>query len=89
MEWAQGAAAMFEKQPAREKRRLLDFVLSNCSWKGGELTTEYRQPFDMLAVAVQAQDKAIAASVGIPAKTIIGSPAWIRPAAPKAAVLPA
>jgi len=29
---------------------LLDFVLSNSTWKGGELTAEFRQPFDMLYV---------------------------------------
>jgi len=29
--------------------RLLNFLLSNCSWKGGELTAVFRQPFDMLA----------------------------------------
>ena len=39
-------------EPAGEKRRLLDFVLSNCSWKDGELTPTYRQPFDLLAVTV-------------------------------------
>ena len=32
-----------------QKRRLLGFVLSNCTWKGGELTATYRQPFDLLA----------------------------------------
>jgi hypothetical protein len=42
---------LFAKQPAEEKRRLLDFVVPNCSWKGGTLTPEFRQPFDMLAVA--------------------------------------
>src|SRR4051794_27818718 len=45
------SALVFGKQPAEEKRRLLDFVVSNCSWKGGKLTPEFRQPFDMLAVA--------------------------------------
>lgn len=42
---------MFVKQEPREKRRLLDFVLSNSTWKGGELTPVYRQPFDMIADA--------------------------------------
>ena len=40
---------LFEKQPASEKRRLLEFVLSNSFWANGELTPEFRQPFDMLA----------------------------------------
>ncbi len=43
---------LFENQPPSEKRKLLDFVVSNCTWKGGELTATYRQPFDVLAVAV-------------------------------------
>jgi hypothetical protein len=38
-----------------EKRKLLDFVLSNCSWKGGKLAAKYRQPFDILAVAVASE----------------------------------
>ena len=49
LELARNARPLFEKQEAREKRRLLDFLVSNCSWKGGQLTTEFRQPFDALA----------------------------------------
>ena len=30
-------------------RRLLRFVLSNCTWKDSKLTVGYRQPFDLLA----------------------------------------
>lgn len=59
LELAQGAQALFEKQPALEKRKLLDFLLSNCTWKGGELTVQFRRPFDMLAVVAQAQQTAI------------------------------
>ncbi len=39
---------MFRTQPSNQKRRLLGFVLSNCTWKGGELTATYRQPFDFV-----------------------------------------
>ena len=52
IELSQRLHSMFVKQPAHEKRRLLDFVVSNCSWKDGLLTPTFRQPFDMLAVAV-------------------------------------
>jgi hypothetical protein len=38
LELAQKAHRLFENQPANEKRKLLDFVVSNCSWRGGELT---------------------------------------------------
>ena len=54
LELAQRAAELFEKQESREKRRLLNFVLSNCSWKDGELTPEFRQPFEMIAVEATA-----------------------------------
>jgi site-specific DNA recombinase len=49
LELARNAQRLFEKQESREKRRLLDFIVSNCSWKGGELTATLRQPFDLLA----------------------------------------
>ena len=49
LELANRAGDLFERQDAREKRRLLQFVLSNCSWKGGVLTPAFRQPFDILA----------------------------------------
>jgi hypothetical protein len=49
LELAQSAQRLFEKQEAREKRRLLDFVVSNCTWKDGELAITFRQPFDLLA----------------------------------------
>jgi hypothetical protein len=43
--------AKFESQPPSEKRKLLDFVLSNCCWKDGQLEAKYRQPFDLIASA--------------------------------------
>ena len=49
LELARNAQRLFEKQEPREKRRLLNFLVSNCSWKGGELTADLRQPFDLLA----------------------------------------
>lgn len=54
LELASRAVELFEKQPAGEKRRLLDFVLSNCTWANGELTPEFRQPFDMIALEATA-----------------------------------
>ena len=49
LELARNAQALFERQSAREKRRLLNFVLSNCSWEDGEVVATFRQPFDLLA----------------------------------------
>ena len=40
---------LLERQEPREKRRLLNFVLSNCTWENGEVVATFRQPFDMLA----------------------------------------
>jgi site-specific DNA recombinase len=54
LELAHRAHELFERQEAGEKRRLLNFLLSNCVWKAGILTAEYRQPFDMLALAREA-----------------------------------
>ncbi|MDT5060011.1 MAG: site-specific recombinase [Acidobacteriota bacterium] len=50
LELAQHAHSLYLTRTAREKRQLLDFVLSNSTWKHSELTAEFRQPFDMLAV---------------------------------------
>jgi hypothetical protein len=44
---------LFEMQQAAEKRRLLDFVVSNSVWKEGKIVPAWPQPFDMIAVANQ------------------------------------
>ena len=49
LELARNAQKLFERQQPREKRRLLNFVLSNCSWEDGEVIANFRQPFDLLA----------------------------------------
>ena len=49
LELARNAQRLFAKQEPREKRRLLNFVLSNCTWEDGEVVATFRQPFDMLA----------------------------------------
>jgi hypothetical protein len=49
-ELAQNAYSLFLRQKSLEKRRLLNFLLSNCTWKHGELHAEFRQPFYILAV---------------------------------------
>jgi hypothetical protein len=48
LELAQNAQRLSEKQEAREKRRLLDFMVSNCTWRGRKLAVAFRQPFDFL-----------------------------------------
>src|SRR5262249_18344656 len=49
LELAQHARRLFERQEPRQKRRLLNFLLSNCTWEDGELVATFRQPFDVLA----------------------------------------
>jgi site-specific DNA recombinase len=49
LELARSAQKLFEQQEPREKRRLLNFVLSNCTWDDGEVVATFRQPFDLLA----------------------------------------
>ncbi len=73
LELSHGAAALFRKQDAHEKRRLLNFVLSNCTWKSGELRATFRQPFDMLAETTAA----IAASDGSKGLNSPEHPGWL------------
>jgi site-specific DNA recombinase len=49
LELARNAQKLFERQEPRQKRRLLNFVLSNCTWEDGEVVASFRQPFDLLA----------------------------------------
>ena len=71
LELARNARNLFEKQEAGEKRRLLDFLVSNCSWKDGQLTAEFRQPFDSLADTTMAAVEATVASGSESAKSEI------------------
>jgi hypothetical protein len=49
LELARNAQQLFERQKPRQKRRLLNFVLSNCTWEDGEVVATFREPFDLLA----------------------------------------
>ena len=49
LELAQNTQSLFERQNAREKRRVLNFVLSNCIWDYGEVVVTFRQPCDLSA----------------------------------------
>jgi len=63
LELGRRAHELFQKQEAREKRRLLDFVLSNCTWKDGELQATFRQPFDLIIASTKAYAHKKAAGV--------------------------
>jgi site-specific DNA recombinase len=49
---AQTAGRHFAKGDAHEQRRLLDYVLSNSSWKDGRISASFRQPFNLIAETV-------------------------------------
>ncbi len=55
---------MFEKQSAKEKSRMLNFLLSNCTWANGELSAEFKQPFDSLAETAMIAAHASASKMG-------------------------
>ena len=63
LELGRRAHELFQKQEPREKRRLLDFVLSNCTWKDGELQATFRQPFDLIIASTKAHSHKKAAGV--------------------------
>jgi hypothetical protein len=49
LDLARNAQRLFAMQEPREKRRLLNFVLSNCTWEDGDVVATFREPFDLLA----------------------------------------
>jgi site-specific DNA recombinase len=52
LDLARDAQRLFATQEPREKRRLLKFLLSNCTWEDGTVVANFRQPFDMLAETI-------------------------------------
>ena len=63
---AKNAHRIFALQPPGEKSRMLNFLVSNCSWANGELSADFKQPFDLLAetaaIAAHAKTAGIADS---------------------------
>jgi len=49
------------EEETAEKRRLLNFVFSNSTWKNGKLYPAYRKPFDLLVLTNTAyqEEKAV------------------------------
>ena len=71
LELARSARILFDRQQPDEKRRLLDFLVSNCTWRDGRLSAEFRQPFDLLADATRSNaDEAGTAMPVFPKKEI-------------------
>jgi hypothetical protein len=40
---------MFKTQPPEDRQKLLNFVVSNSTWKDGKLAIFFRQPFDLIS----------------------------------------
>jgi hypothetical protein len=59
LELASDAHQLFLEQEPKEKRRLLEFMVSSASWKEGELSVNLRQPFNLIWNAVAAAASAI------------------------------
>ena len=57
LDLARRATDLYEKQDASSRRELLGFILSNSVWADGKLTAEFRQPFDLLALATAEASK--------------------------------
>jgi site-specific DNA recombinase len=49
LELARKVEFLFERQDAREKRRLPNFALSNCTWDDGEVVATFHQLSDLLS----------------------------------------
>jgi site-specific DNA recombinase len=74
LDLARNAQRLFAKQEPREKRRLLNFLLSNCTWEDGKVVATLRQPFDMLAETVIKTSGEHAA--GVPSAPVFEN--WLR-----------
>ena len=61
LELASGAHAAFMSQGSDERRQLLQQVVSNSSWKDGQLAVELHQPFDLILEGAAKARKADAA----------------------------
>jgi DNA invertase Pin-like site-specific DNA recombinase len=71
LELARNAQKLFEQQEPREKRRMLNFVLSNCTWEDGEVVANFRQPFDLLAETAASASRTVAGDTTKAAKSEI------------------
>ena len=63
LELGRHAHELFQKQAPREKRRLLNFVLSNCTGKDDQLQATFKQPFDLITASSDAYKSKKAAGV--------------------------
>jgi site-specific DNA recombinase len=60
LELAKRAYELYPMQGPGEKRKLLGFLLSNCTLAGGRITPTYKQPLDILTVMAERRNFSIA-----------------------------
>jgi site-specific DNA recombinase len=73
LELAHSAQRLFAKQEPHEQRRMLNFVLSNSTWKNDELFVTFRQPFDLIAQTTTLEPSGGAGGDGNPS----ACPKWL------------
>jgi site-specific DNA recombinase len=78
LELARNAQRLFAKQEPREKRRLLNFLLSNCTWEDGEVIATFRQPFDLLAQTAESAARAKTGEMAKSANSPYRTASWPR-----------
>lgn len=78
LELARDAQRLFATQQPREERRLLNFLLSNCSWVDGTVVATFREPFDMLAEMIVETQNETRPEAFPSAFLQSGSPTWTR-----------
>jgi site-specific DNA recombinase len=49
LEMSRNARRLFDREQPMEKRRLLNFMVSNSTWANGELNSTLREPFRSIA----------------------------------------
>ena len=71
LELSQKAYDLFVKQEPREQRRLLDFLLSNCTWKDSQLSVTFRQPFDLISDASKTLKRETASGIDTDGRRLV------------------
>jgi hypothetical protein len=75
LELAKSAHFLYLKQDPTEQRRLLETLLSNCTFDRGSLCRTYTKPFDVLAAAINStvvagENPTVGSTVWLPAESV-------------------
>lgn len=78
LELARDASQPSAIQAAKREKTAPELVLSNCEWDRGEVSANFRQPFDLLAESAAAAVSSDAARANCPQGIQFGWGTWIR-----------